>query len=87
MTTNEIMALVDEYAGSITGGSKQTRKRIGEAIEALQADAARYRWLRKGSNWPAVFMFHDDPEPIAGIDLDAAIDEELASPTATVHRG
>lgn len=47
-------------------------------LEALRKDAERYRWLRDGQNWPAVFGGHDEPEPLRGAHLDAAIDAELA---------
>lgn len=55
MTTDEIMALVDEYAwrheydqpnGTYYAKEcKAARIALQSAIEALQADAARYRWL------------------------------------------
>lgn len=45
-------------------------------LEEARKDAERYRWLRDGSNWPAVFASHDAPEPLRGEDLDAAIKEE-----------
>ncbi len=35
-------------------------------------DAERYRLIRDGSGWPAVFAAHDAPEPLRGDDLDAA---------------
>ena len=43
MTTDEIMAMVEEYAFS-RGAHRQN---IRSAIEAMQADAARYRWLKE----------------------------------------
>ncbi len=36
-------------------------------------DAERYRLIRDGSGWPAVFAAHDAPEPLRGDDLDAAM--------------
>lgn len=45
--------------------------------EALRRDAERYRWLRDGSNWPAVFASSDAPEPLRGDELDAAIDAAM----------
>lgn len=53
-------------------------------LEALRKDAERYRWLRDGQNWPAVFGGHDEPEPLRGAHLDAAIDAELALHNAQV---
>lgn len=49
MTTDEIMALVGEYAESNRrweGPDSFTYVKLRSTIEALQADAARYRWLR-----------------------------------------
>ena len=46
--------------------------------EAEQKDAARYRELRDGSNWPAVFAAYDAPEPLTGAALDEAIDAAIA---------
>ena len=40
----------------------------------FRKDAERYRKLRDGQNWPAAFARHDAPEPLRGVDLDAAID-------------
>lgn len=36
-------------------------------------DAARYRMLRNGEYWPAAFYDHDEPEPLRGEELDAAM--------------
>jgi hypothetical protein len=47
---------------------------VGEFATNDARDAARYRFLRNGSHWPAVFGWHDDPEPLIGVELDAAID-------------
>ena len=41
---------------------------------AQERDAKRYRLLRDGQNWPAVFARHDAPEPLMGVDLDEATD-------------
>lgn len=52
MTTDEIMALVGEYAESNRrweGPDSFTYVKLRSTIEALQADAARYRWLRNAS--------------------------------------
>lgn len=47
-------------------------------------NAERYRRLRDGQNWPAVFGGHDEPEPLRGAHLDAAIDAELALHNASL---
>ena len=43
-------------------------------LEPVFRDADRYRKLRDGQNWPAAFARHDAPEPLRGVDLDAALD-------------
>lgn len=45
-------------------------------------DAARYRMLRNGEYWPAAFYDHDEPEPLRGQELDAAIDAVMAAEKA-----
>ena len=40
-------------------------------------DAERYRFIRDGSGWPAVFAAHNAPEPLRGDDLDSAIDAAM----------
>ncbi len=47
-------------------------------VERMRTDAERYRKLRDGQNWPAVFASHDAPEPLRGVDLDAACDGAVA---------
>ncbi len=50
------------------------RRYMEREFEALRKDAERYRKLRDGQNWPAAFARHDAPEPLRGVDLDAACD-------------
>lgn len=45
-------------------------------LEACRKDSEMYRQLRDGSGWPAVFDNSDDPEPLRGDDLDAAMSRE-----------
>ena len=40
----------------------------------LSRNARRYRDLRDGQNWPAVFFSSDAAEPLRGDELDAAMD-------------
>lgn len=47
---------------------------LKEQLAACERDAARYRWLRNGEQWPAVFPDYDEPEPLRDGVLDAAID-------------
>ena len=42
-----------------------------------EREAKRYRLLRDGQNWPAVFARHDAPEPLLGVDLDRATDAAM----------
>lgn len=51
--------------------------RLKAELAAAQKDAERYRWLRDGQYWPAAFYDHDEPEPLRGQELDAAIDKEI----------
>lgn len=48
-------------------------RRLDAECDALRLRAARYDWLRNGSNWPAVFATAEDPEPLRGAELDAAM--------------
>lgn len=45
-------------------------------------DAKRYRWLRDRDHWPAPFASSQDPEPVRGTDLDAAIDAAMIAAQA-----
>lgn len=45
-----------------------------EQVHRMAKDAERYRLLRDGTDWPAVFASHDAPEPLRGADLDAAME-------------
>ena len=51
------------------------------APDDVVRDAERYRWLRDRDHWPAPFASSQDPEPVRGIDLDAAIDAAIAKAT------
>ena len=47
---------------------------VPEQVHRMAKDAERYRLLRDGSDWPAVFASHDAPEPLRGADLDTAME-------------
>ena len=49
-------------------------RRLTAERDTLRAEVERYRHLRDGSGWPAVFASHDAPEPLRGDDLETAID-------------
>ena len=88
-TTDEIMGMVQEYASawSIVGScfdnghgmecAEEARAALFKAVEALAADAARYRWLRATMNWVSShgqrIDVRNDPEL-----LDASIDGMIA---------
>ena len=85
MSTTEIMELADLYYhnpyrwGSHTHlvYADQKRDALLKAVEALAADAARYRWLRATMNWVSShgqrIDVRNDPEL-----LDASIDGMIA---------
>jgi len=85
MSTTEIMELADLYyhnpyrEGSHTHlvYADQKRAALLKAVEALAADAARYRWLRATMNWVSShgqrIDVRNDPEL-----LDASIDGMIA---------
>ena len=88
-TTDEIMELSDAYAeasSNYSAGLDQlidtpdplhSRAALLKAVEALAADAARYRWLRATTNWVSShgqrIDVRNDPEL-----LDASIDGMIA---------
>lgn len=53
---------------------EQLRKYKAAAMLMVE-DADRYHRLRNGQNWPAVFANSEDPEPLRGAELDAAMKE------------
>lgn len=48
----------------------------GEPDDVVR-DVERYRWLRDHDHWPAPFSSSQEPEPVRGRDLDAAIDDAM----------
>ena len=105
MNTQDIMALADKFASldgdarvaHIVGASgsvlvddaKQAKAALQSAIEALQADAERYRWLRdpnSDSTWlfspgsyDARYGLVDLGDMLSESELDASIDAAMAS--------
>lgn len=69
-------AKLDEYLSSGIAQLQAERDAALAELEACRKDAEMYRHLRDGSGWPAVFDSSDDPEPLRGDDLDAAISRE-----------
>ena len=49
-------------------------ERLRAELAACREDAERYRWLRTGKGWPAVFSGANEPEPVTGDELDAMVD-------------
>jgi len=80
-TTDEVMSLADAYATlTVYAHYRPTldaRAALLKAVEALAADAARYRWLRATMNWVSShgqrIDVRNDPEL-----LDASIDGMIA---------
>ena len=78
MTHIEILRTYNDWRRDMVGEKTLedfgiTPRMIGEALDAVIRDAERYRQLRDGSGWPAVFDNSDDPEPLRGDHLDAAM--------------
>ena len=85
MTTPRVPSITDEQLAEIelaSWGSENYTIQIDAndvraiitRLRAADADAARYRLLRDGLSWPAVFASHDAPEPLRGADLDTAME-------------
>jgi hypothetical protein len=80
MNTQDILALVTEYGYKNTSPTQLLK--IKRAIEALQADAARYRWLRSAKPGRSVVCTSTGGAWNAWLnsgELDAAIDAEMKS--------
>lgn len=78
MTSIEILRTFNNWRRDMVGEKTLedfgiTPRMIGEALDAVIKDAEMYRQLRDGSGWPAVFDNSDDPEPLRGDYLDAAM--------------
>jgi len=83
--------LATEYGLSVFAESAQVIEELRREVEALRADAERYRWLRSCKLWPSsdteynvglcVDMWDDDGcgTQVVGDELDAAIDTARAS--------
>jgi hypothetical protein len=79
MTIDEAIAFADEWSRGMTinEGSQGWRvvcMLLANEVRTLQADAARYRWLRDGSYSWQVSLPLEQPEQ-----LDKFIDAELAA--------
>ena len=91
MSTDEIMALADLYYhnpyrdGSHTHLVYADQKRVAllKAVEALAADAARYRWLRLNYDDSLVMVGGDKgcAEMLMEKELDRAIDSAMQKET------
>lgn len=69
MTTRPVTSITDEQLAEI-----ERFLGFGCSMHRMAKDAERYRLLRDGSDWPAVFASHDAPEPLRGADLDTAME-------------
>ena len=71
---------VDDSWNGYQAATQHSAPRIAELeaeVLALRMDAERYRWLRDLDHWPAPFSSSQEPEPVRGRDLDAAIDAAM----------
>ena len=57
----------------IAAANPATIRALLANLEELEQEASKYRALREGQGWPAVFASSDDPEPLRGADLDSAL--------------
>ena len=92
---NDLIERLRDNSGSHINGlydreAADEIERLRDEIEVVCArlsrvsqDAARYDYLRKGNNWPAVFFTTSAPEPLTGNWLDEAIDAAMAAKEAT----
>jgi len=90
MTTDEIMRLANAYATELHFGSNSAAyaySHLSEAIEALMADAARYKWIKEhcvlgiyqnGNGWD---MGIDGVAPDSKRDIDSAVDAAMREST------
>lgn len=80
--TDDLLAEIERHAINIADRDSGATPSINAEelaglitrLRAAEADAARYRLLRDGLGWPAVFASHDAPEPLRGADLDTAME-------------
>ena len=70
-----VIELLQEAADEID--ALQARAQVQGEAEVVQQAAERYRWLRDLDHWPAPFLSSQEPEPVRGRDLDAAIDAAM----------
>ena len=77
MTTSPVVSVTDELIAELERYSEiPSIAALLAEREELKRDAARYRRLRDGADWPAVFASSDAPEPSH---VDAAIDAAMQS--------
>lgn len=68
----DIESQCEKFAGFAVNSSLV--EQLITRLRAAESDARRYRLLRDGSGWPAVFASHDAPEPLRGADLDTTME-------------
>lgn len=86
-TTDEVMSLADAYATLTVHAhyrpTLDARAALFKAVEALEADAARYRWLRLNYDDSLVMVGGDKgcAEMLMEKELDRAIDSAMQKGT------
>lgn len=65
-----------EHMGCVRAAKQHTRPAQNVPGDVVR-DAERYRWLREHDHWPAPFSSSQEPEPVRGRDLEAAIDAAM----------
>ncbi len=65
-----------EHMGCVRAAKQHTHPAPSVPADVVR-DAERYRWLRDHDHWPAPFSSSQEPEPVRGRDLDAAIDAAM----------
>ncbi len=73
--TQDLIARLREHASHQVGDAFRLCRDTAAALESMVADAKRYKRLRDGNEWPAVFADCHAPEPLRGGDLDKALDQ------------
>lgn len=64
-----------EDGAYVAAAQPSTIRQLLADLESAQQEAQRYRALRDGQGWPAVFASSDAPEPLRGGDLDAELSQ------------
>ena len=85
MTLMELIDNIELKLGMYGYGSapyKEARTAVVEAVEKLERDAARYRWLRENHAWLLLKHFPANKPYVDAVEvIDAAIDAAMKEAT------